>query len=108
MQPLVNWWSELHIPTPLGFRVRTSEEYWQRLLIKHPDIEELEDFVRLALSTPDEVRRSSRDLGVLLFYRVQREKRWVVAVARRVSGDVFLITAYQTDAIKEGETVWLK
>ncbi|MDR7898015.1 hypothetical protein RHJ63_06785 [Thermosynechococcus sp. JY1334] len=73
-----------------------------------PDIEELEDCVRLALSTPDEVRRSSRDSGVLLFYRVQREKRWVVAVARRLNGDSFLITAYQTDAIKEGETVWLK
>ncbi|WAL61799.1 hypothetical protein [Thermocoleostomius sinensis] len=99
---------KFEIPTPLGFTVRTSEEYWQRLIIKHPDIEELEDFVRLALSTPDEVRRSSRDAGVLLFYRVRREERWVVAVARRLNGDGFLITAYQTDAIKEGETVWLK
>ncbi|WNC59624.1 hypothetical protein RHJ80_09085 [Thermosynechococcus sp. QS41] len=99
---------KFEISTPLGFTVRTSEEYWQRLLIKHPDIEELEDCVRLALSTPDEVRRSSRDSGVLLFYRVQREKRWVVAVARRLNGDGFLITAYQTGAIKEGETVWLK
>lgn len=99
---------KFEIPTPLGFTVRASEEYWQRLIIKHPDIEELEDFVRLALSTPDEVRRSSRDAGVLLFYRVRREERWVVAVARRLNGDGFLITAYQTDAIKEGETVWLK
>jgi hypothetical protein len=99
---------KFEIPTPLGFTVRTSEEYWQRLIIKHPDIEELEDFVRLALSIPDEVRRSSRDAGVLLFYRVRREERWVVAVARRLNGDGFLITAYQTDAMKEGETVWLK
>lgn len=68
----------------------------------------MEDFVQLALSAPDEVRRSSRDAGVLLFYRVRREERWVVAVARRLNGDGFLITAYQTDAIKEGETVWLK
>jgi hypothetical protein len=27
------------ISTPLGFTVRTSEEYWQRLIIKHPDKE---------------------------------------------------------------------
>jgi len=99
---------KFEISTPLGFTVRTSEDYWQRLIIKHPDIEELEDFVQLALSAPDEVRRSSQDAGLLLFYRVRREERWVVAVARRLNGDGFLITAYQTDAIKEGETVWLK
>ncbi|MDG2991309.1 hypothetical protein L3556_10260 [Candidatus Synechococcus calcipolaris G9] len=99
---------KFEISTPLGFTVRTSEDYWQRLIIKHPDIEKLEDFVQLALSAPDQVRRSSRDAGVLLFYRVRREERWVVAVARRLNEDGFLITAYQTDAIKEGETVWLK
>jgi hypothetical protein len=44
------------ILTPLGFTVRTSDEYWQRLLIKHPDIEDLEEVIQLALSTPDEVR----------------------------------------------------
>jgi hypothetical protein len=45
---------------------------------------------------------------VLLFYRQRQEKRWVVAVARRLNGDGFLITAYQTDGIKEGEMLWLK
>jgi hypothetical protein len=99
---------KFEIFTPLGFMVRTSEEYWQRLIIKHPDIEELEELIRLALAIPDEVRHSSRDAEVLLFYRVRGEERWVVAVARRLNGDGFLITAYQTDAIKEGETVWLK
>ncbi len=71
-------------------------------------IENLEEFVHLTLSAPDEVRRSSRDAKVLLFYRTRREGRWVVAVARRLNGDGFLITAYQTDAIKEGETLWRK
>jgi hypothetical protein len=96
------------ILTPLEFTVRTSEDYWQRLIAKHPDIEELEDLVHLALSDPDEVRCSSRNVGVLLFYRLRREERWVVAVARRLNGEGFLITAYQTDTIKEGEIVWLK
>lgn len=98
---------KFEILTSLGFTVRTSQEYW-RLIIKHPDIEEFEELIQLALAAPDEVRRSSRDAEVLLFYRVHREERWVVAVARRLNGDGFLITAYQTDAIKEGEKVWLK
>ncbi len=99
---------KFEISTPLGFTVRTSEEYWQRLIIKHPDIEDFEELIQSALAAPDEVRRSSRDAEVLLFYRERKEKRWVVAVARRLNGDGFLIPAYQTDAIKEGETVWRK
>ncbi len=97
---------KFEIFTPLGFTVRTSESYWQRLIIKHPDIEELEELVQQALASPDEVRRSSRDEGVLLFYLIRSKQRWVVAVARRLNGDGFLITAYQTDAIKEGELIW--
>ncbi|MBF2075248.1 MAG: hypothetical protein IGS50_16020 [Synechococcales cyanobacterium C42_A2020_086] len=100
--------SKFEILTPLNFTVRTSEEYWQKLIVKHPDIADLEAEVRQALSSPDEIRRSSRDPNLLLFYLTLKEKRWVVAVARRLNGDGFLITAYQTDAIKEGETLWHK
>ena len=97
---------KFEILTPLGFTVRTSESYWQRLIVKHPDMEGLENLVQQALTSPDEIRRSSRDQGVLLFYLARKEKRWVVAVTRRLNGDGFLITAYQTDAIKEGESIW--
>ena len=96
------------IKTPLGFTVRTSASYWQRLMVKHPDLEGLEGVVRQCLSTPDEIRRSSRDSEILLFYLARHATRWVVAVARRVNGDGFLITAYQIDAMKEGEKVWPK
>ncbi|MBE9166905.1 hypothetical protein IQ238_04930 [Pleurocapsales cyanobacterium LEGE 06147] len=96
------------ILTPLDFTVRTSESYWQCLIIKHPDIENLEELVKQTLASPDEVRRSSRDSDVFLFYLTRNEKRWVVAVARRLNGNGFLITAYQTDAIKEGEIIWHK
>jgi hypothetical protein len=43
-----------------------------------------------------------------MFYKLQREKRWICAVARKLNGDGFFITTYPTDAIKEGETVWQK
>jgi hypothetical protein len=100
--------NKFEILTPLNFTVRTSEEYWQKLIVKHPDIADLEVEVRQAIANPDEIRRSSRDPNLLLFYLILKEKRWVVAVARRLNGDGFLITAYQTDAIKEGVTLWHK
>jgi hypothetical protein len=102
----VEWMNKFEILTPLNFSVRTTEEYWQKLITKHPDIIDLEAEVIQALASPDEIRHSSRDPNVLLFYLTLKEKRWVVAVARRLNGDGFLITAYQTDAIKEGESIW--
>ncbi|QHV01149.1 hypothetical protein [Synechocystis sp. CACIAM 05] len=94
--------------TPLDFVVRTSEEYWQKVILKHPDILGLENEVKATLSQPDQIRRSSRDPNILLFYLILKEKRWVAVVTRKLNGDGFLITAYQTDAIKEGEVLWQK
>jgi hypothetical protein len=96
------------VMTPLSFSVRTSLDYWQRILIKHPDlVDRLED-IKAALQNPTEIRCSQRDPNVFLFYSLVRVNRWVVAVARQLNGDGFLITAYRTDAIKEGERVWPK
>ena len=95
------------VATPLGFIVRTSTEYWQKILTKHPDLGDRLELIKNALAAPDEIRRSSRDDAILLFY-LTTDKRWAVAVARRLNGDGFLITAYQTDAIKDGESIWHK
>jgi hypothetical protein len=67
-----------------------------------------EQQVRAALEKPDEVRQSRGDPAVFLFYRAEHAKRWMCAVARRNDDDGFLITAYPTDAIKEGMPVWPK
>ncbi|MGF1519114.1 MAG: hypothetical protein ACFCVB_15125 [Nodosilinea sp.] len=100
--------NRFEILTPLNFSVRTSDDHWQRLITKHPDIADLEAKVRQALAEPDEIRQSSRDVNVLLFYLTLKQRRWVAVVARRLNGEGFLITAYQTDAIKEGTQLWHK
>ena len=62
--------------------------------------------VRLAVESPDEIRQSRSDAEVLLFYKAEAVRRWVCAVARRGPDRAFLVTAYPTDAIKEGTRVW--
>ncbi|MBC6480924.1 MAG: hypothetical protein GDA56_27245 [Hormoscilla sp. GM7CHS1pb] len=64
--------------------------------------------VQETLRMPDEICRSREDPQVYLFYRLERPKRWLCAVAKRLNGEGFLITAYPTDAIKEGEQIWVK
>lgn len=95
--------------TPLGFSVRVSQGRWELIVVaKHPVMAGRENLVRAALEAPDEVRQSRIDPQVLLFYKAEATKRWTCAVAKRLADSGFLITAYPTDAIKEGVRVWPK
>ncbi len=97
------------VETPLGFRVRTTVSYWELITtVKHPIMQNREADVRETLTYPDEVRLSKSDLQVYLFYRTDGDNRWVCAIAKRLNGEGFLITAYRTGGIKEGTVLWRK
>lgn len=64
--------------------------------------------VRLSLKSPDQIRRSKQDLRVHLYYK-SIGNLYVCAVAdHATSKQGYLITAYLTDRIKEGEKVHVK
>ena len=95
------------VRTPLGFSVRVSKHRWELIVTtKHPAMRGRESSVRLALENPDEIRQSRSDSQVLLFYKTEAAKRWVCAVTNRAADQAFLVTAYPTDAIKEGIRIW--
>jgi hypothetical protein len=94
--------------TPLAFRVHCTHSFWNFVITyKHPVLRGQERHVQRALEDPDQVRRSRKDSQVFLFYRSFGSK-WLCAVAKRENDAGFLITAYPTDAIKIGETVWTR
>jgi hypothetical protein len=95
------------VAAPLGFPVRVTRARWELITtIKHPVMVGRESNVRLALERPDENRQSRGDSQVLLFYKAEDTRRWVCAVARQARDQGFLVTAYPTDAIKEGVRIW--
>ena len=95
--------------TPLGFTVRTTASYWELITtVKHPAMKGKLEEVRQTLLSPDEIRLSKSDEQVYLFYRQDGTKRWVCAVTKRLDTIGFLITAYRTSAIKEGNVLWQK
>lgn len=97
------------VKTPLKFTVRTTVKYWEIIItIKHPIMNGKEKEVKEALFDPDTIRRGKVDPNIFLFYKKEKEKRWICAVAKRLNGEGFLITAFPTDAIKEGEEIWSK
>jgi len=95
--------------TPLDFTVSVSRSYWELIVtIKHPVMSGHESDVKETLANPNEIRVSRSDPAVYLFYKLQRRGRWFCAVVKRLGGEGFLITAYPTDTIKEGEHLWPK
>ncbi len=96
-------------PHTARFYLRVTREYWNIIVrVKHPVMAGCEAEVREALETLEEIRRSKSDANVYLFYRSRRNRRWVCAVSKQEGRLGFLITAYPTDAIKEGEKIWPK
>ncbi len=95
------------LKTPLDIEVRTTVQYWEYLVtFKHPIMKSKEDIVKSVLQMPDEIRQSKIDKDVFLYYK-QYDKLYCVVV-RHAGMEGFLITAYPTDKVKEGDVIWTK
>ena len=97
------------VRTPLGVTIRTTKAYWQLIVtIKHPSIAKYESKVKEALKDPDEVRRSKKDLKAHLYYKSIGKVSVCVVTDQIDKKNGYVITAYLTDRIKEGETIYVK
>jgi hypothetical protein len=95
------------VRTPLNVTIRITEEYWRYIVeIKHKIMANKEHLVKEILAEPDEVRRSLIDKSVFLYYK--KFDRLYCVVTKHLNDEGFIITAYPTDKIKEGEIVWTK
>ncbi len=102
MEPL------LEVKAASGKVIRTTKSHWDLISkLKHPEIEGKETEVKNCLTNPVEIRKSSEDPEVYLYYSPYVQY-YICVVARYLNGDGFIITAYITDKIKEGEIVWKK
>lgn len=97
------------VKTPTGVLIHTTKEYWQRIITtKHPSIAKHENQVKDVLENPHEIRRSKQDVRVYLYYK-NIGKLYVCVVAGHITEKAgYIITAYLTDRIKEGEQIYVK
>ena len=97
------------ITTPLGVKVRTTKTYWLRIVeTKHPIMRKFENEAKQALEKPDQIRRSLQDPKVHLYYKIIGNLSVCVVVDHLTEKDGYIITAYLTDRIKEGEEIYVK
>lgn len=91
------------VQSKLDIWVSTTRLYWNIIThIKHPTLKGKEVEVKKTLADPEEIRVSKKDKSVLLFYR-KIEKLYLCVVVRSFKKRGFIITAYWTKKIKEGE-----
>ena len=100
-------WKDVH-----NRRVRFTDERWEHIRTEHPEMSEQEERIRATLLTPDKIVRSRTAPDVELFYRDYRDtpvtQKYLCIVLKVLDDYLFIITAYFTDTIKKGETLWEK
>ena len=96
------------IVSKLGKKISVSDERWFMISnYKHPIMKGKEREIQDTLKNPDEIRKSKTDSNVFLYHKFYG---WgaVSAIVKHLNGEGFIITAYTTTSIKEGEVIWKK
>jgi hypothetical protein len=92
--------------------IRITTERWEHIEAEHPEMTDELEKVRETAMVPDMVVRSRVDTQVELFYRRYESTRvgdkLMCLVVKVLTDDLFIVTAYFTDTIKKGETLWEK
>lgn len=94
-----------------GRSVRLTDERLAHILL-HQEMVGMEAEIERVVQAPIEVRVSRSDSTVQLYYEFYAKTlvggKWLCVVVKCLADDVFVVTAYLTDRIKPGETVWPK
>ena len=96
------------VESVLGVKVTLTKATWDDICHrKHRNMGGRLAEVQMAVSNPDEIRRSKSNDLACLYYRVQGSDRfiWVVTHATRPHGAT-VATAYTSTRVKPGELVW--
>ena len=90
--------------------IRLTAERRQHLHTAHPEMTEAILRIAETLANPDKIVRSRTDTTVELFYRhypsTAVTSKFLCTVVKVLPDDNFIITAYYTDTIKRGESLW--
>ena len=94
-----------------GRTVRLTDERIAHIL-QHQEMVGMEAEIERVLQSPTEVRVSRSDNTVQLFYEFYARTlvggKWLCVVVKCPPDDAFVVTAYLTDQLKAGETIWPK
>jgi hypothetical protein len=94
-----------------GLAIRLTNERLGHIL-EHPEMVGKENAIEETLTRPERVVESPSDVQVHLYYRFYTGTavgdKYLCVVVKVTETDAFVITAYFTNTIKRGTTLWPK
>jgi hypothetical protein len=92
-----------------GLSIRLTDERLAHIL-EHPEMVGMEAAIDEAVRRPQRVVQSLSDPDARWYYRfyfgTMVGGKYVCVVVKVTNGDAFVMTAYLTDKIKRGNTIW--
>ena len=92
--------------------IRLTDERLEHIELDHPEMPGQIAKIAETLQTPEIVIRSRSDSEAELFYRHYSEtpvgEKYLCVIVKVKGDDFFILTAYFTDTIKRGETLWTR
>ncbi|MGH9423137.1 MAG: hypothetical protein ACRD3J_24380 [Thermoanaerobaculia bacterium] len=94
-----------------GLEIRLTSERISHIL-EHPEMAGMEAAIEETLQSPERLIQSLSDAGVHLYYRAYFRTvvggKFLCVVVKVAEESPFVLTAYLTDRIKKGVTLWPK
>lgn len=90
-------------------RIRLTKERQEHIETDHPEMMHQVNRIEEVLENPEVIVRSKTDASVELFYRhyeITPVTDKFLCVVKVLPDDLFVITAYFTDASKRGDILW--
>jgi len=79
-------------------------------ILEHPEMADMVPAIEETLQSPLRVNSSASDDEAFLYYRFYDHTpvggKYLCAVVKEGASGAFLLTAYLTDKIKQGESIW--
>jgi hypothetical protein len=88
--------------------VLTRDRWREIVRFKHPALAGHENEVRECVRDPDVIRASAKDPNVHLYYRTSGRGYVCTAVGGEDPQARFVITAYFTQRLKQGQDLWTR
>ena len=92
-----------------GLTIRLTDERRAHIL-EHPEMVSMEAAIKDTLLRPERVVQSFSDPQSHLYYRFYFRTivggKYLCVVVKTLNDDAFVLTAYLTDRIKKGVTLW--
>lgn len=89
--------------------IRLTDERKKHIL-RRPEMRNQMDKIAETLRNPEFAMESKFDKSVKLFYRLYPKtpvtRKYLLVAVKYLIGDAFIITAFFTDRVKEGELAW--